>query len=66
MMSTTEIRRDFNSITWAKHIPNVRIFNDITVEGDVAVVPWLVGDEYKKIKKIEAKYMLGHFEPTFI
>ena len=31
-------RRDFNSITWARHIPNVRIFNDITLEGDVAIV----------------------------
>ena len=40
-------RRDVNSITWAKHVPNVRIFNDITVEGDVAIDPWLVGDEYK-------------------
>ena len=59
-------RRDVNSISWAKHIPNVRIFNDITIEGDVAIVPWLVGYEYKKIKKIEAKYMLGHFElPNF-
>ena len=59
-------RRDFNSVTWARHIPNVRIFNDITVEGDVAIVPWLVGEEYKKIRKIEAKYMLGHFElPNF-
>lgn len=55
-------KRDFNSIAWAEHLPNVRLFNDITVEGDVAIVPWLVGDEYKKMHKIEAKYMLGHFE----
>lgn len=55
-------KRDFNSIAWAEHLPNIRLFNDITVEGDVAIVPWLVGDEYKKMHKLEAKYMLGHFE----
>ena len=59
-------KRDFNSIAWAEHLPNIRLFNDITVEGDVAIVPWLVGDEYKKMHKLEAKYMLGHFElPPF-
>jgi len=59
-------KRDFNSITWAKHIPNVRLFDEITTEGDVAIVPWLVGDEYKSLKKLNAKYMLGHFElPNF-
>jgi hypothetical protein len=25
-------------------------------------VPWLVGDDYKKIPKMNAKYMFGHFE----
>ena len=55
-------KRDFNSIAWAEHLPNIRLFNDITVEGDVAIVPWLVGDEYKKMHKLEAKYILGHFE----
>ena len=54
-------KRDFNSVAWIKHLPNIRLFNDITVEGDVAIVPWLVGDEWKQIKKLEAKYMLGHF-----
>ena len=59
-------KRDFNSITWARHIPNVRLFNEITTEGDVAIVPWLVGDEWKKIKNIKAKYLFGHFElPSF-
>ena len=55
-------KRDFNSVSWARHIPNLRFFNDITVEGDVAIVPWLVGDEYKQMHKLEAKYMIGHFE----
>ena len=55
-------KRDFNSIAWIKNYPNIRIFNDIVVEGDVAVVPWLVGEEHKKIKKLNAKYMIGHLE----
>ena len=60
-------KRDFNSIAWIKNYPNIRIFNDIVVEGDVAVVPWLVGEEYKKIKKLNAKYMIGHLElPTVL
>ena len=29
-------------------------------------MPWLVGDEWKNIQKIKAKYMFGHFElPNF-
>ena len=58
--------RDMNSIVWAKKYNNVRLFNNITLEGDVCIVPWLVKDEHKKIPKIEAKYMFGHFElPNF-
>lgn len=55
-------KRDFNSVAWIKNYSNIRIFNDVTVEGDVAIVPWLVGDEHKTIKKLEAKYMIGHLE----
>jgi hypothetical protein len=34
--------------------------------GDVIVAPWLVGEDYKRIPKLSAKYMFGHFElPTF-
>jgi hypothetical protein len=36
------------------------------VQDDVALVPWLVGDEWKKIEKLKAKYLFGHFElPSF-
>ena len=55
-------KRDIQSAEWAKHIPNIEIVNDFFLEGDVSVVPWLVGDDYKKISKINAKYMFGHFE----
>lgn len=59
-------KRDIQSAEWAKHIPNIEIINDFYLEGDVSIVPWLVGDDHKKIHKINAKYMLGHFElPNF-
>jgi hypothetical protein len=55
-------RRDIQSAEWARHIPNVEIVNDFFQEGDVSIVPWLVGDDHKKITKINAQYMFGHFE----
>lgn len=60
-------KRDIQSIEWAKYIPSIEIINDFYLEGDVSIVPWLMGDEYKKIPKIKAKYMFGHFElPHFL
>jgi DNA repair exonuclease SbcCD nuclease subunit len=59
-------RRDIRSIEFAKHIPGITIVDDIHVKDDVALVPWLVGDEWKRISKITAPYMFGHFElPSF-
>jgi len=59
-------KRDVQSVEWARHLPNVVICNDWLHSGDVIVAPWLVGDDYKRIPKLSAKYMFGHFElPTF-
>ena len=59
-------KRDVQSVEWAKHLPNVVICNDWLHSGDVIVAPWLVGEDYKRIPKLSAKYMFGHFElPTF-
>jgi hypothetical protein len=55
-------KRDIQSAEWAKHIPNIHIVNDFFKEGDVAIVPWLVKDEHKRIEKIHAEYCFGHFE----
>lgn len=55
-------KRDVQSAEWAKHIPNITIVNDFFKEGDVSIVPWLVADDHKKIPKINAQYMFGHFE----
>lgn len=59
-------KRDVSSTEFAKHIPGITVVDSTLVEDDVALVPWLVGDEWKKIKNIKAKYMFGHFElPSF-
>jgi DNA repair exonuclease SbcCD nuclease subunit len=55
-------KRDIHGAAWAKHLPNIHICNDWFEEGDVVIAPWLVGDEHKRIKNLNAKYMFGHFE----
>lgn len=60
-------RRDVQSLEWAKHIKNVVIVNDWYTSGDVTFAPWLIGDDFKKIKKLDSKYVFGHLElPTFL
>lgn len=59
-------KREVSSTIFGKHIPGVTFVDEIVETEDVALVPWLVGDEWKKIPKIKAKYMFGHFElPSF-
>lgn len=59
-------RRDIHSVEWAKHLPNIVIANEWLKEGDCVIAPWLVGDEYKKLSKLEGKYLFGHLElPKF-
>jgi len=58
--------RDISSIEFAQHLKNIHICNEFFNEGDVVIAPWLVSDDYKKIQKLEGKYMFGHFElPRF-
>jgi len=55
-------KRDIHGAAWARHIPNIHICNDWVQQGDVIIAPWLVGDDHKRIQKMSAKYMFGHFE----
>jgi hypothetical protein len=55
-------KRDIHGAEWAKHIPNIHVVNDWFKQGDVVIAPWLVGDDHRKIEKMQAKYMFGHFE----
>lgn len=55
-------KRDIHGAEWAKHIPNIQIVNDWYTEGDVTIAPWLVGDDHKRISKLNTRYVMGHFE----
>jgi len=55
-------KRDIHGAEWAQHLPNIHVINDWFHEGGVTIAPWLVGDDHKKIKKLNSQYVFGHFE----
>jgi len=55
-------KREINSIPMAGRFQNIIMVDEVLKQGDVAIVPWLIGDEWKTIEKIKSKYMFGHFE----
>ena len=55
-------KRDIHGAEWARHIPNIIIVNDWFKQDNVIIAPWLVGDDYKRLHKMSADYMFGHFE----
>lgn len=60
-------KRDLNSLPFAIKYPNINIINDDIFEEDgVAFCPWLVEDEWKRLKELNSKFIFGHFElPDF-
>ena len=59
-------KRDLHSSAFGKHIPGVTVIDKVTTIGNVTLVPWLIGNEWKTVPKIKSKYMFGHFElPLF-
>ena len=51
-------RRDMNSVAFGKHVPGIQMITEPIVMDEVAFIPWLVGDEWKKINKIKlARYL---------
>ena len=60
-------KRDLNSFPYANLFPNVHIVDSIVNKGDVTLSPWLVHNEWRKIRKLETRYVFGHFElPHFL
>ena len=55
-------KRELNSIEYTRDLSNFVMIDDHFVQDDVAIIPWLVGDEHKKVSKLDVKYMFGHFE----
>jgi DNA repair exonuclease SbcCD nuclease subunit len=59
-------KRDIHSSAFGRHIPGVTVVDKVCTVGDVTLVPWLVGDEWKAMKNLKSKYVFGHFElPLF-
>ena len=59
-------KRDLHSLEYGRLFPNINMVNDAFTQGDVTILPWLVGEEWKSIEKIKSKYIFGHFElPLF-
>lgn len=57
---------EIHSIPYITEFSNIHAIDKLTTFGDVCFSPWLVDDEWKKVQKIRAPYMFGHFElPKF-
>lgn len=57
---------EIHSLPYIEQFPNIHLIEQITEIDSVAFVPWLVGDDWKRIQTIKSPYMFGHFElPSF-
>jgi DNA repair exonuclease SbcCD nuclease subunit len=59
-------RRDVTSTSFAKHLTNINLITKPVTFGEgrngVTFLPWLVGDEHKKLKNLKSRYIFGHLE----
>ena len=59
-------KREINSVEFMRLFPNIIPVREKFTEGDVTILPWLIGDEWKEVPKIKSRYVFGHFElPLF-
>lgn len=59
-------KREINSVEFMRLFPNVVPIREPLTKGDVTILPWLIGDEWKHIEKLTSKYIFGHLElPSF-
>jgi DNA repair exonuclease SbcCD nuclease subunit len=55
-------KRDIHSMVVGSEFPNIVLVDKPTVGGNVALIPWLVEDEWKEVANIKTKYLFGHLE----
>lgn len=55
-------RRDIHSLVVGNQFKNIEIINKITVHKNVALVPWLVEEEWETVESLNATYLFGHLE----
>jgi DNA repair exonuclease SbcCD nuclease subunit len=59
-------KREINSIEFMRLFPNIIPVKETLTDGEVTIMPWLVGDEWTKVPKIKSRYIFGHLElPSF-
>lgn len=59
--------RAIHSNEWAKHLKNITVCDDWIERDEVLILPWLVGEEHKRLAKSKARYVFGHLElPHFL
>ena len=55
-------KREINSVEFMRLFPNIVPITEQFTEGEVTLLPWLVGEEWKGVKDIQSRYVFGHFE----
>ena len=60
-------KREIHSLEFARLFPNIELVNETMTADDVTIMPWLVGDEWRSVSKIQSRYIFGHLElPLFM
>lgn len=54
--------RSITSSKFATLFPNIVLVDKPMIKGDVALIPWLVEEEWKDVTNIKSKYIFGHLE----
>jgi DNA repair exonuclease SbcCD nuclease subunit len=55
-------KREINSVEFMRLFPNIVPIRELFTEGDVTIMPWLIGDEWTKVKQLKSRYIFGHLE----
>jgi DNA repair exonuclease SbcCD nuclease subunit len=55
-------KREINSVEFMRLFPNIVPIRELYTEGDVTIMPWLIGDEWTEVKQLKSRYIFGHFE----
>jgi DNA repair exonuclease SbcCD nuclease subunit len=55
-------KREINSVEFMRLFPNIVPIRELFTEGDVTIMPWLIGDEWTTVKQLKSRYIFGHLE----
>ena len=55
-------KREINSVEFMRLFPNIVPIRELYTEGDVTIMPWLIGDEWTTVKQLKSRYIFGHLE----